>query len=188
MGRPPQDIAKPVEVDDRITVLDGLYSDAFVQDIQETLINCAWTYTEGAYPGSELVHWVTELSATEPWVAKVQAAFQPTLDERGTYRLLRTYCNAHVSSDAPLPHADSLDSRDRTVLFYANAAWQPEFAGETIFLDDDNEIFRSVLPRPGRIVIFESNIRHCARPPTKIFLGIRLTVAFKFKATTPSVG
>jgi SM-20-related protein len=188
MSQDSQGQGKPSDGDGRIQVLDGLYSDTFVKEVQNALIHSGWTYTEGAHPGADLVHWVTELSLAEPWVDAVHSAFRPALDKSGSYLLQRTYCNAHVCSDAPLPHADSLNSHDRTVLFYANAAWQPEFAGETIFLDDDDEIFRSILPRPGRVIIFDSNIRHCARPPTKIFLGIRLTVAFKFQATTSSAG
>ncbi len=52
----------------RIAVIDGLYSDAFVREMQDILLRQGWTYSEGAYPGAELVHWVTELSADEAWV------------------------------------------------------------------------------------------------------------------------
>ena len=171
--------------DSDIQVIDGLYPATFVKEVQDRLINRGWTYTEGAHHGAELVHWVTELDPGEAWVATLRSGFQPALDKLGGFRLTRVYCNAHVCSDAPLPHADSENSRDRTVLVYANADWQPAFAGETVFFDADDEIRHSILPRPGRVVIFDSSIPHCARPPIKIFLGLRLTVAFKFRAIPP---
>lgn len=165
-----------------IGVHDGLYEAAFIRDVQDILIHRGWTYTEGARHGAELVHWVTELSAEDTWVGALLAPIRPLVGAAGSFRLARAYCNAHVSSDVPLPHVDSRSAGDRTVLIYANADWRPEFAGETVFFDDRDEITRAVIPRPGRAVIFDSAIRHCARPPTKIFLGLRLTVAFKFVA------
>jgi hypothetical protein len=168
--------------DDRIAVVDGLYPDGFIREVQDALLCRGWTYSEGAYPGSELVHWVTELSPDDAWVATLLSGFRSLIDRDGSYRLIRAYCNAHVCSDCPLPHQDSANPRDRTVLVYANAQWQPEFAGETVFFDDHDEIIRAVMPRPGRVVIFDSTLRHCARPPTRILLGLRLTVAFKLQA------
>ena len=173
---------KGSDVDDNVTVLDGLYPGAFVQQVQDDLLARGWTYSEGASRGADLVHWVTEMSADEPLVLTLRNGFQESLGVQGNFRLSRVYCNAHVCSDCPLPHRDSSDPRDRTILYYANAEWRPEFAGETVIFDDDDEIAYAVLPRPGRVVIFNSALTHCARPPTKIFLGLRLTVAFKFIA------
>jgi len=170
------------ELGGRVAVWDNLYPEDFVQEVQHNLLQRGWTYSEGAYPGAELVHWVTELSPQDTWVARLLSGFRNLIEHDSAYRLERAYCNAHVCSDCPLPHQDSTDPRDRTVLIYANAQWRPEFSGETVFFDDAGEIVRSVLPRPGRVVIFDSTLLHCARPPTKILLGLRLTVAFKFRA------
>ncbi len=60
---------------ERIVVLDGLYSDAFVHEMQERLLKRGWTYSEGAHPGAELVHWVTELAADDAWVKTLLAGF-----------------------------------------------------------------------------------------------------------------
>src|SRR5690606_15270390 len=139
-------------------VLDGLYSKAFVKEVQDALLRQGWTYSEGAHPGAELVHWVTELASSDTWVTALLSGFRRFLDHEDSYRLERVYCNGHVCSDCPLPHRDSADARDRTVLVYANAHWQPEFAGETVFFDDDDEIIRAVVPRPGRVVIFDSTL------------------------------
>ena len=38
----------------------------------------------------------------------------------------------------------------------------------------------SVLPKPGRLLLFDSTVPHVGRAPSRLFWGQRLTIAIKF--------
>ena len=42
-----------------------------------------------------------------------------------------------------------------------------------------------MLPKPGRLLMFVASIKHCGRPPSRLFWGQRLTLAIKFVAQQP---
>jgi hypothetical protein len=44
-------------------------------------------------------------------------------------------------------------------------------------------VVASIMPRPGRIVLFDSRARHSARVPNKVFLQRRFTMAMKLQCT-----
>jgi Rps23 Pro-64 3,4-dihydroxylase Tpa1-like proline 4-hydroxylase len=165
-----------------IIVADDLFDQQEIEDIENLLLSRPWTFSERAsYDKKAPTHWVTELSMDLPEVVAISKAFSDldSFSEIRNLHLHRVYCNAHVPTDLPLPHRDSRHPGERTVLYYGNSEWKPEFAGETVFFDG-GEIVRSILPKPGRIVLFESTIEHCARVPTRLVTGLRLTVAFKY--------
>jgi hypothetical protein len=67
----------------------------------------------------------------------------------------------------------------KTVIVYLNDEWHHDYAGETVFFTDDMEISAGVLPKMGRLVVFDSMQHHCVRPLTKAYGGLRLTLMFK---------
>ena len=56
-------------------------------------------------------------------------------------------------------------------------------AGETMFFTEDEAARHAVLPMPGRLLLFVASIKHCGRPPSRLFWGQRLTLAVKFGAS-----
>ncbi len=54
--------------------------------------------------------------------------------------------------------------------------------GETAFYSDEDEPLHVVAPRPGRVIIFDANIRHRAGAPDRECFRPRITVALKFKS------
>ena len=101
--------------------------------------------------------------------------------ELSKYRLIRVYCNAFKSNDCPSAHIDTNNSNDRTILYYPMKSWNYNLGGETVFYNSEGDITHSIIPKPGRIIIFSSNILHSARPPYSNFFGLRLSVAFKYE-------
>jgi Rps23 Pro-64 3,4-dihydroxylase Tpa1-like proline 4-hydroxylase len=165
-----------------IVVVDDLFDQKQVEDIEAILLSRPWNFSEKAsYDKNAPTHWITELSMESPEIATISSEFSKldSFSEIRDLHLHRVYCNAHVPSDLPLPHPDSRHSGERTILYYGNSEWKPEFAGETVFFEN-GEIIRSVIPKPGRVVMFDSTIVHCARVPTRLVTCLRLTVAFKF--------
>ena len=93
---------------------------------------------------------------------------------------MRAYINSAVYGDSYFVHRDSPeDSKDVTVLYYANLIWQPDWGGETIFYNDDNDAVLAVSPRPGRLVVSRAAILHRATVPTRVCYEERLTIAYK---------
>ena len=108
------------------------------------------------------------------------------------------YTNAMQFGDALFAHTDAtgmtpgIETNDfATALTYTNPTWGIDWGGETVFYDGqcfdiktgklntNGEIITSVIPKPGRVAIFDSRVRHSGRPPQKIFLGRRFTTAMK---------
>jgi len=102
----------------------------------------------------------------------------------------RAYVNSAVYGDSYYAHRDSAeDSKDVTVLYYANPHWELDWGGETIFFKDDNDAVLAVSPRPGRVVVSRSAILHRASVPTIDCHEQRLTIAYKlFSVIRPSRG
>jgi hypothetical protein len=54
----------------------------------------------------------------------------------------------YVHGDCP-PDASNI-----TALLFANAVWERDWGGETIFFEEDGEALYAVAPTPGRVVLF----------------------------------
>ena len=81
---------------------------------------------------------------------------------------------AHIHRDGGMENV--------TALLYPNAEWHPSYSGETMFFAEDEAARQAILPRPGRLLLFCAAIKHCGRPPSRLFWGQRLTLAIKFAA------
>jgi SM-20-related protein len=95
------------------------------------------------------------------------------------FALLRCYINGHTYGIGGYFHTDSKRNDELTTVLYLNKDWNPDWAGETVFLDDQNEIVKSVLPKENRLVIFPGNMQHCARAVSRNCTDLRLTFMFK---------
>jgi SM-20-related protein len=151
------------------------------------LSRAGFTRTEVARPDtSEFKHWATEVKL--PTLLQ-QPIFDLTLravngfagpDVR--YRPYRAYTNASTFGDMLFTHTDCLpEQHDLTALWYLCDTWEPEWGGETLFYDKDDEIAFAVVPRPGRLVVFDGAIKHVGRPPSRICHATRFTFAIKFE-------
>lgn len=98
------------------------------------------------------------------------------------HSLVRCYANAHTFGVEGYPHTDSRTPGNYTTICYVNPVWKPEWAGETIFLNDMGDIAHAVLPKPGRVVVFDGRIVHAARGLSRICPAMRVTLMFKTTA------
>ena len=95
----------------------------------------------------------------------------------------RIYANGQTSCQAGTAHPDD---GDMTFLYYPNPEWQYGWQGHLMFLnqEDDDEStydpYRVVRYRPNRAVIFPAKIFHHADAPSRIFDGLRVSLAYKF--------
>lgn len=101
-------------------------------------------------------------------------------ENRGVYRM---YVNGYTYGTDAYSHVDennlSTSDRAETAIVYLNNSWDHDWAGETVLFDDDFEISKAVLPKPGRVLIFSSSTLHAARPVTRYCPVLRLILAIK---------
>jgi hypothetical protein len=100
---------------------------------------------------------------------------------QGKYKFVSHYINAYKNGDITALH---VDESDLTALIYGNPKWDINWGAETIFTETkspDTEIIASVIPKPGRLVIFDSSIPHAGRPPSPSFSNHRYSVAYNLK-------
>lgn len=97
-----------------------------------------------------------------------------------SFRIERAYINVYFSSTPTAIHADDQKDNRVTVLYYANPVWLPDWAGETVlYTRDGKDIQQSILPVPGRIIIFDSTQPHASRPPSILAQAPKFTIAIK---------
>lgn len=67
------------------------------------------------------------------------------------------------------------------ILIYLNPEWVPDWAGETVFFDDNcQEVVKSITPKPGRAVYFDGSTPHSIRCQNQIAPQFRFTLSIFF--------
>ena len=104
------------------------------------------------------------------------------------------YVNGMSYGDEGYAHQDG--NHIVTCIFYMNNPWHSQWSGETVFYSGDfisdysdkwyyeHEIIKSVLPRYGRILLFDGKVPHSVKPLSKKCLMVRKTFMLKLVNTT----
>lgn len=95
------------------------------------------------------------------------------------HTLVRCYANAHAYGSDGTLHTDSTSERSYTAIYYPHQKWFPNWAGETVLFDGDNDILAAIYPRPNRLAIFRGSIPHVARGVARVCPVLRMTLMFK---------
>jgi hypothetical protein len=96
--------------------------------------------------------------------------------------LFQAHVNCHHFGDQRNAHIDNVIGDGITSLYFANAHWPSEWQGEITFYQDGEPRY-VVVPKPGRLVIFDGGVVHRGGVPAKRCEEMRYTIALKFKAT-----
>ena len=89
---------------------------------------------------------------------------------------------AHVNLSTPTDCHWAHTHKDHTVLlYYVNKHWKHDWAGETVFFNDDlSEVSYASVYKPGRIIVFDGEIPHSVRPQSSIAPNYRFTLSLFF--------
>jgi SM-20-related protein len=168
-----------------IFVADQLLTQASIDEYVAALDGAPFTRTESATPETRHQrHFVSEMPmANLPYLSLYQIALETLqINMSAEYRAYRAYTNLALPGDVLYSHFDCMPGqRDCTALWYLCRTWEREWGGETVFFDSMDEISLGVLPRPGRLALFDGRIRHAGRAPSRIALEPRYTFAIKFE-------
>lgn len=175
---------KPMEID----TLDALVPEPLVAELFETLSAPSYRFGGQSNPGDMFGFWMasinSEILSAVPAFSKFWALLERHVlgDRFEAYQMI---VNATNFGDCPTVHTD-IDADKyvdhHTALYFGNAEWHWDWAGETVFMNDArDEIIRSVYPRPGRLCTFDSRIPHVSRTPTRVCPVVRYTIAVKLR-------
>lgn len=135
-------------------------------------------------------HNQTSYLNNHPEIKNIWGILQATVGSRGFYR---TYINGYTYGTEGYAHQDDVWIKEKygstalseTAVIYLNNKWHIDWGGETVIYSDmkidnaDNEIVVSVLPKMGRIFIFESTALHAARPLSRSCPDLRSVLVIK---------
>ena len=163
----------------KVLIFDDVFPKELVTSLFDFVINkAAYTEQEIEIDSEDNVRWI--LGLYEPlfiegpiWaVLKQLLQYATGVD---TYHPYDVSVNHIRRTDSTTIHKDCnpLDN-EFTNLIYLNPDWSESLYGETIYLDDNDEFIGAVAPRFGRLVVFEGQISHSARPPSPNIHGRKL--------------
>lgn len=169
-----------------IKVLDGIITADVIGMAAKASESAPWKYGWHSTKSVQFSHWnheivqvnkrnISPLTLAEPYV-RVWDEVKDALPI-GAFPI-RCYANCHTYGVEGYPHTDSLHDEETTTVIYLNREWKREWGGETAFYDGQENI-KSVMPAFGRVVMFASNIVHCARSVSRICPVARMTLIIK---------
>jgi|TARA_R100000455_G_C6272055_1_gene128604 hypothetical protein len=154
-----------------VDIFDKLVSKQQIEEIYNFCKNQSYKRIEDDGPGTPLTGLTSNLELDNDLVK-----FLLKVTNTSKEKLSRAYINLFIHDEKPYYHQDNPEPGGRTLIYYVNP--QPKYfndLGETFFIIDD-EIY-GVLPVPGRIIIFDSEVWHKATPLRD---DDRYTVALKW--------
>ena len=170
----------------KIFVLDDVLTPEAALEIEEELRSTPVSLTDADRPDTRAYkHFKHDFmlpgeECTEPFANALIALARTFLDsqEIPTGRLHRVYLNVNLFGDFQFAHTDG---DGWTALLFANARWEEDWGGEIIFYPEGQDAFAyAIYPKPGRMILFDSNLYHRGGVPSKFFHGPRMSVAIKF--------
>lgn len=76
-------------------------------------------------------------------------------------------CNLQVMGQDSEPHQDKYTHKknERSIIFYPQFEWQPEWGGQFEVFDAEGKILEEYSYKPGRIVFIDTSVLHRAKAP-----------------------
>jgi hypothetical protein len=107
---------------------------------------------------------------------------QHILKEVKGYEIYQTRINLGTLSDKNHFHVDSgLGTDFKSLLYYPNMRWIIDWGGYTLFANENlSEIEYCASYKPGRIILFDGTIPHCAAPPSNFSPCFRYSFIIQF--------
>ncbi|MFO1248072.1 MAG: 2OG-Fe(II) oxygenase [Alphaproteobacteria bacterium] len=169
-------------------ICDNFIEPAMVQTIGGIVQTLCYRRKEKSRPDVPIAASSADIAqaalTSEPFFLRLKSVAQELIGE--TLRDQRAYVNSSVYGDSYFTHRDcSAHRKHVTALYYANLEWQPDWGGETIFYNDNEDAEVVVSPKPGRLVVARGAILHRGTVPTRSCHTERYTIAYKLLSGDP---
>tara|TARA_B100002019_G_C21214408_1_gene571186 strand:+ start:110 stop:643 length:534 start_codon:yes stop_codon:yes gene_type:complete len=165
-------ILSPTNKKEYPLVIDNFFPEGIHYEIWNRLIEPGWSLN-GGIPDNPFWHYDR---------LQEQEYFRDFLYEKICERLgkkfsgiKRIYANGQTSGQCGNPH---YDDGDLTFLYYPNLEWDIKWQGHLIFLEN-MEPSQVISYKPNRAVIFPGDMWHYADAPSRVYNGLRISLAYK---------
>lgn len=169
-----------------VFICDDVIDPALVEQIGSGVRSLPYTRKEKSRPDVPGLAAVSEIPpekvSGDPFLRRIRHLVEQAFPgERFSDQ--RVYVNCSVHGDGYYLHRDCpAHEAHVTALYYANLEWRPDWGGETIYYNDEEEAEIAVTPRPGRLVIARGAVLHRGGVPTRVCYEERYTLAYKFNS------
>ena len=167
-------------------VCDNLVEDMMVKQVGALVRTLHYVRKEKSRPGVPGLAAVCDIQperiAADPFLCSLKTTVE-RLFPGERFSDQRAYVNCSVYGDSYYLHRDcTFQERHVTALYYANFEWQPDWGGETIYYNDEEDAELAITPKPGRLVIARGAILHRGNVPARSCYEERYTLAYKLNS------
>jgi hypothetical protein len=142
--------------------------------VEKTLFGRNWSF-QGKSDDQGFNFWYMELIEDEFFSNFLFKKIENITGKK--FKLDRVYANGQTHGLSGSLHQDTQSTGSKTFLYYVNPFWGYEWAGQTIFVKDNDFHTINFIPNTG--VLFDSNLYHAGLEPSRHCKKLRVTVAFK---------
>jgi len=156
-------------VENDIKILDNIFPYHYHQSLFNYTISSRYFPNHGSNPFSKEKNFTTRfacnLSKNDFFNTGLVPYIKKIANEIGQDLFLMKYYIGHYSkSTSTDSHNDSSGPNHVTILVYPNIEWEDLWAGDIKFYSDNSPFHRVVDFKPGRVIVFDSTIRHKVMP------------------------
>ena len=173
-------------------ICDNMIDPMMVNQVGALVKKLLYVRKEKSRPGVPGLAAVSDISAekvsTDPFLQGLRQTVERMFPGE-KFSDQRAYVNCSVYGDGYYTHRDCAPEEPHvTILYYANLEWHPDWGGETIYYNDEEDAELVVMPRPGRLVVARGAVLHRGCVPTRVCYEERYTLAYKLNAVKSSSG
>jgi Rps23 Pro-64 3,4-dihydroxylase Tpa1-like proline 4-hydroxylase len=172
--------------DSKVFVIDGLLDESQVLDLHKSILLADFTVMGASsvetYKNREIMF---ELDPKDFDKTTLGNAIQEVICKilKGNLPCYRVVGNYIRYGSQTFAHQDTSSDDSLTALYFANSEWSYDWGGELIVYNVDKESDICVGVKPGRLVLFPSNLLHKGGVPNRICTDIRLTISARYRVS-----
>lgn len=163
--------------DGSILVFDGLFSQELVEALAGFMLSRPYTkrpsFDNELSAALDKDFFTTLPTLPRTLDALVKAYAGKMSSKRSPQFLSHVYCAAIRHDDHTMVHRDANCADCVTFLYYGNQYWNADWGGETVFFDNARDAQHVVLPKPGRLAMFNAGLLHRAGVPQRQTPAVR---------------
>jgi len=164
---------------DEIKVYDNFLAVHELEYAKDIIESGSWTFTRNSYEGGT-TFWEQRLTDNEFFRNYIGKKIIKLTNRN--FEIYNITVNGHTYGLDGDFHTDSTREGDYTFLIYIGNITKEnvrEYRGYTLFKSGDST--KCIEPIDNRGVLFDSRMEHVGLGPSRVYYGLRISVAFKLK-------
>jgi len=171
-------------VENDIKIMDNIFPYHFHESLFNYTLSSKYTPNHGSNKFSKEKNFTTRfachLSKNDFFNTGLISYIRKIANEIGQdLFLLKYYIGHYDKSTSADSHTDTDSLNHVSILIYPNLEWNDLWAGDIKFYSEGSPFHRVVDFKPGRVIVFDSNIRHKVMPLSSLAEIDRFSIAIK---------